>query len=194
MKRRASRGGGRQLQNITRTACYPICYRTRWHAVGRERTEHDFRTGKARQSGTFWHVSIRTGTAAIEYQARCRKPPDRRPVFPDQVCAADRQPAPRGFLAPETLSLKVVLASQPGQGQRARAWAIVARITSATCGRDEMSMVALGHRSAGVGEVRRDHGRRRSRPQQTGDGCVAQDMEAGRRADPRATAELRLVV
>jgi hypothetical protein len=42
--------------------------------MGRERTGGDFATRKARQSVAFCDVSIRAGTAGIEFQDRCLKP------------------------------------------------------------------------------------------------------------------------
>src|SRR5271167_3971245 len=66
--------------------------------MGRERTGGDFGTEKAKRSATFWDVSIRAGTAEIEFGDRCLKPLGRLVgcltaiLSSDGVCAADRCP------------------------------------------------------------------------------------------------------
>jgi hypothetical protein len=78
--------------------------------MGRERTGGDFGSGKARQSATLWDVSIRSETAATEFQDRCLKPlglvgcwvPDR--ILHSERFVAQATRAPTGFLPAEASS------------------------------------------------------------------------------------------
>jgi hypothetical protein len=59
--------------------CYRFCYRTRWHGLVRRGTKNVSGPRKARQSATFQDCSGQAGTAAIEFQDRCRKPHGHQP-------------------------------------------------------------------------------------------------------------------